>query len=90
MYHVSKLKKIFAAHDGVFIAFPEYNGSFSPLLKNTLDWISRDSEKNEGSLKAYEHKVIALGAASPGSGGGRSGLIHLRRMDTTRSTALAR
>ena len=39
-----KLKVEFANCHGFFIASPEYNSSFSPLLKNSLDWISRASE----------------------------------------------
>src|SRR5579885_12222 len=36
-----KLRRMLLAHRGVFIATPEYNASLPPLLKNTLDWISR-------------------------------------------------
>ena len=36
-----KLARLIAAHSGVFIATPEYNHSLPPLLKNTIDWISR-------------------------------------------------
>ncbi len=35
-----KLKNLMRAHTGIFIASPEYNAAFSPLLKNTIDWIS--------------------------------------------------
>jgi chromate reductase, NAD(P)H dehydrogenase (quinone) len=76
--NAAALKKIFAAHDGFFIASPEYNGFFTPLLKNTLDWISRPSGKELGPMEAYKNKVIAIGAASPGAGGGRRSLGSLR------------
>ena len=76
----NKLKALFAEHDGVFIASPEYNSSFSPLLKNALDWISRKSSDDEPSLIAYKGKVFALGAASPGGYGGLRGLVPLRMM----------
>lgn len=78
--NAAALKKIFAAHDGVFIASPEYNGFFTPLLKNALDWISRPSGKDIGPMEAYQNKVIAIGGASPGPGGGRRGLETLRKL----------
>src|SRR5712691_6226777 len=34
-----KLKQTFAAHQGIFIASPEYNASITPLVKNTIDWV---------------------------------------------------
>lgn len=58
--------------DAVFIASPEYNGSLTPLLKNTLDWMSR--EKSGPFKKA----VFGIGAVSPGKYAGIMGLSHLR------------
>ncbi|GAB1263954.1 NAD(P)H-dependent oxidoreductase [Aurantivibrio infirmus] len=75
-----KLKQIFVEHQGLFIASPEYNSSFSPLLKNALDWISRPGSKDEKPLIAYAGKVAALSAASPGHYGGIRGLVPLRMM----------
>lgn len=75
-----ELKTIFIEHDGLFIASPEYNSSFSPLLKNTLDWISRPSQENEPPLSAYRGKTAAIAAASPGGLGGMRGLVPLRMM----------
>lgn len=72
--NAEKLKKLFAEHDGVFIACPEYNAGITPLLKNALDWISR--VKGQGD--AYRGKVFAVGAASPGGFGGMRGLIGMR------------
>ena len=74
------LKKLFIEHDGFFIASPEYNSSFSPLLKNSLDWISRVHEENEIPLAAYTGKVAALASTSPGPLGGLRGLVPLRMM----------
>lgn len=73
-----KLKGILADADGFFIASPEYNGSFSALLKNTIDWLSRPHEENEPGLKAFKGKVAAICAASPGGLGGMRGLVPLR------------
>lgn len=75
-----KLKKLFVEHDGFFIASPEYNSSIPPLLKNSLDWISRTHEENEPALIAYQGKIAALSAASIGGFGGLRGLVPLRMM----------
>lgn len=75
-----KLKQIFIDHDSIFIASPEYNSSITPLLKNTLDWISRSSDKNEAPNRAYQGKIIALGSASPSYLGGQRSLIPLQMM----------
>jgi NAD(P)H-dependent FMN reductase len=74
---VLRLKEEFVAHDGFLIASPEYNSSFSPLLKNALDWASRPSP-GEPPLNAYRGRVATLLAASPGALGGLRGLVHLR------------
>lgn len=76
--NAQKLKKLFMDHDGIFIASPEYNSSFSPLLKNALDWISRKETPNEVGLVAFAGKVACLSAASPGGYGGLRGLVPLR------------
>jgi chromate reductase len=75
-----KLKRLFGIHHGVFIASPEYNASITPLLKNTLDWISRVREPPEPPLAAYRQRVFALGAASNGTYGGYRSLIALRQV----------
>jgi NAD(P)H-dependent FMN reductase len=72
---VRELKAQFAAHDGFLIASPEYNGFFTPLLKNTLDWISRPLP---GAPAPFAGKTAALFAASAGALGGIRGLPHLR------------
>ncbi|MBA5776072.1 NAD(P)H-dependent oxidoreductase [Stappia sp. F7233] len=73
-----RLKALFQRHDGIFIASPEYNTSITPLLKNTLDWVSRLSEDGEPPSAAFKNRVFAVGAASPGQFGGMRGLIGLR------------
>jgi len=75
-----KLKRMLCAHHGVFIASPEYNASITPLLKNTLDWISRVREAAEPPLTAYRQRVFALGAASNGTHGGYRSLMALRQV----------
>lgn len=73
-------KRMMSAHRGVFIASPEYNASVTPLLKNTLDWVSRVREGNEPPLTAFKNRVFALGAASNGSLGGYRSLMALRQV----------
>src|SRR5580704_6138984 len=75
-----KLKQLVCAHRGVFIASPEYNASFPPLIKNTIDWISVVRDPGEPQLAAYQNRVFALGAASPGRSGGMQSLIALRQV----------
>ena len=74
------LKRLMSTHRGVFIASPEYNASITPLIKNTIDWISTVREGDEPQLAAYQNRVFALGAASPGRSGGMQSLITLRQV----------
>lgn len=73
-----KLKQLFRNSDALLIACPEYNSSVTPLLKNTLDWVSRPGSKDEPRLSAYQGKKAALVAASPGALGGLRGLGPVR------------
>jgi chromate reductase len=74
---VAKLKQLFLDHQGLLIASPEYNSSVTPLLKNTLDWVSRPAPGEQG-LAAFRGKAAGLISASPGALGGLRGLVHLR------------
>jgi NAD(P)H-dependent FMN reductase len=75
-----KLKQMMSAHQGVFIASPEYSASVTPLLKNTLDWISRVRERNEPLYAAYRNRVFAIASASPERAGGLRSLMALRQI----------
>jgi NAD(P)H-dependent FMN reductase len=70
-------KALMLANEGLLIASPEYNTSVSGVLKNAIDWSSRQ-EPGEEPLAAFAGKVAALMSASPGALGGLRGLIHLR------------
>ena len=61
----------------IMIASPEYNGSLSGTLKNTIDWLSRD-ENGQPSRDAYLGKKFVIMSTSPGPSGGVKGLAHLR------------
>jgi chromate reductase, NAD(P)H dehydrogenase (quinone) len=77
---VVRLKEIFYAHPAWLIAAPEYNGSMTALLKNTLDWVSSPikGDPNWGlGNKPFVGKVVGLLSASPGALGGLRGLSHL-------------
>ena len=70
-----KLAAELTRHQGVIFVSPEYNASTSPLLKNIIDWLSRDKDHNP-----YQGRIFALAAASPGGLGGIRCLSHLRDM----------
>ena len=76
-----KLKKIFIAHDAFILVSPEYNSSIPPLLKNTIDWVSRPLPEQSGYVP-FSGKPAALLSASPGNLGGLRGLRHLREVLT--------
>ena len=78
--NATRLAKIIIANQGVFISTPEYNHSLPPLLKNTLDWISRI--KHTGTVP-YRHKIYAMGATSDGRFGGARAIIDLRKVIST-------
>lgn len=72
-----KLKELFKSHDGLLLACPEYNGSITPLLKNTIDWVSRPMD-GEKPLEPFTGRICSLVSASPGALGGLRGLVHVR------------
>lgn len=72
-----KLRAVMEEHTGIFIASPEYNASITPLLKNSLDWVSRPHDGVP--TQVYKTRVFALGSASPGGMGG------LRSLNTVRT-----
>lgn len=72
-------KDLLLSHDGILVASPEYNSSYSAALKNALDWASRGAE-GEKPLAAFRGKTAMLMAASPGALGGLRGLVNLRML----------
>jgi chromate reductase len=75
-----RLKQLMSAHQGVFIASPEYNASITPLLKNAIDWISAVRERGEPALAAFQARVFAIGGASSGRSGARQSMLALRQI----------
>ena len=72
-----RLRELFVSHPAFLIVSPENNGTIPSLLKNAIDWLSRDVDGRSG-LEPYRGKVVALMAASPGAFGGVVCLSHLR------------
>jgi chromate reductase, NAD(P)H dehydrogenase (quinone) len=72
-----KLRRMMHAYRGIFIVTPEYNASIPPLLKNTLDWISRAKEPTADPFKG---RFFAIGSTSNGRLGGYRALIALRQV----------
>lgn len=73
------LKDVIEAADGVLLVTPEYNRSFSGVLKNAIDWASRPYGKN-----AFSGKPAVIVGASVGALGTtqaqsqlRSVMVHL-------------
>ncbi|RMD47603.1 MAG: NADPH-dependent oxidoreductase, partial [Alphaproteobacteria bacterium] len=60
------------AADAVLIASPEYNKSFSGVLKNALDWVSRIKGN------PWLDKPVAIVSAAAGREGGTRGQFALR------------
>jgi NAD(P)H-dependent FMN reductase len=72
-------KELMMEHDGFLIASPEYNSAYPAVLKNALDWASRQSG-DEAPMAAYKNKVAGIMAASPGGLGGMRVLVVLRML----------
>ncbi len=70
---VTRLKAQVRAADAVVIACPEYNKAPPGVLKNALDWLSRDGQP-------WAHKPVALVSASAGRAGGERSQFALRLM----------
>jgi len=75
-----EFRALLGEYQGVFIASPEYNSSIAPLLKNTLDWVTRVRAKGETGLEVYKSRVFAISGASPGNYGAMRSLLHLRQI----------
>ena len=77
---VIRLKEIMDAHPAWIICSPEYNGSYTGLLKNTIDWASSPAKSHPlwiNGIKPFEGKVVGLLSASNGALGGLRSLEHL-------------
>ncbi|MDD2712341.1 MAG: NAD(P)H-dependent oxidoreductase [Simplicispira sp.] len=77
---VLRLKALLHAHPAWIVCSPEYNGSYTALLKNTLDWasspVSGDATWSDGTLP-FRNKVVGMLSASNGRLGGLRSQNHL-------------
>jgi len=72
------LKRLIGAHHGVLIVTPEYNSSVPPLVKNTIDWVSRVQDAHETRGQVFRERAFAIAAASENRLGGTRSLAALR------------
>ncbi|QRP62785.1 NAD(P)H-dependent oxidoreductase [Rhodanobacter sp. FDAARGOS 1247] len=73
---VQALRAAVAAADGLVIATPEYNQAIPGVLKNALDWLSRESPIGE----VLAGKPVAVLGASSGPWGTRLAQASLRQV----------
>ena len=55
-----RLAEMFRSYDIVLIITPEYNGGMTPLVTNTLAWVSRQKPN------PFKHAVFGIGGVSNG------------------------
>ena len=72
------LKRMMSAHHGVLIVTPEYNSSVPPLVKNTIDWVTRVQDPHETRGQVFRERAFAIAAASESRLGGTRSLAALR------------
>src|SRR5438132_3415892 len=72
------LKRMIGAHHGVLIVTPEYNSSVPPLVKNTIDWVTRVQDAQETRGQVFRERAFAIAAASESRFGGARSLAALR------------
>ncbi|PKM22708.1 MAG: FMN reductase [Gammaproteobacteria bacterium HGW-Gammaproteobacteria-14] len=77
--HARRLRQLLDEHQGLIVVSPEYNGFITPLIKNTLDWISRPDGDIDG-LASFRNKIALVMSASPGAFGGIRSLALIRQL----------
>ena len=77
---VMRLKQLMYEHPAWIICSPEYNGSYTALLKNTIDWASSPVKSDpawQDGFKSFTGKVVGVLSASNGVLGGLRSQSHL-------------
>ena len=67
-----RLAELFRTNDIVLIISPEYNGGITPVIANTIAWISRQKPS------PFRHAIFGIGGMSDGKYATIFGLSHLR------------
>jgi chromate reductase len=67
-----RLAELFGTHDIVLIVSPEYNGGVTPLVVNTISWLSRQKPN------PFKHAVFGIAGVSNGKYATIFALSHLR------------
>ena len=67
-----RLADLFRSHDIVLIITPEYNGGVTPLIANTISWISRQKPS------PFRHAIFGIAGVSDGKYATIFALSHLR------------
>jgi len=74
-----RLKTLFAEAQGFLIAEPEYNGGYSALMKNAIDWVSRPLPgAPTGSV--FKGKPVVIAGATTGKWGAVRSVRQLREV----------
>jgi NAD(P)H-dependent FMN reductase len=77
---VRQMRELLRPAAALFVASPEYNSSITPLLKNTIDWLSQsvaDGAGAGGGRMPFDGKVVGLLGASVGGFGAIRALPHV-------------
>ncbi|MFD1912426.1 NADPH-dependent FMN reductase [Halodurantibacterium flavum] len=80
---LQRFKDEIEAADGVLFVTPEYNRSFSPAIKNAVDWGTRPWGQN-----SWAGKPAAIVGATPGGTGGAAGQNALKGLLNVVDTVL--
>lgn len=80
---VERFKKEVESADAVLFVTPEYNRSFTPAIKNAIDWGTRPFGRN-----SWEAKPSAVIGTSPGATGAAAGQNALKGLLTVVDTVL--
>jgi NAD(P)H-dependent FMN reductase len=74
-----QLKRLFAVAQGFIIAEPEYNGGYSGLMKNAIDWVSRPLP-DAPTASVFKNKPVVIAGATTGRWGAVRAARQLREV----------